>query len=70
MKSTMLGLRIAALIFALICVAHLIRVATRVQIIFADVTIPLWPSLVAALATGALAAWLWSLSRPGPHAHG
>jgi hypothetical protein len=63
MTNQRLGLRVAGLIFALICVGHLFRVAAHLDINIAGRAIPMWPSLLAAVVTGALSIWMWALAR-------
>jgi hypothetical protein len=58
------GLRIAGLIFALICVGHLFRVAAHLDISIAGRAIPMWPSWLAAVVTGGVSIWMWGLARP------
>jgi hypothetical protein len=69
MNSNAIGLRTAATIFGIVCIAQLIRLFSRADVIIAGHDIPLWPSAFAALVTGGLCVWLWRLG--GPHApHG
>jgi hypothetical protein len=68
MNSIALGLRTAATIFGLVCLAQLIRLFSRADIVIAGHDIPLWPSAFAAIVTGGLSIWLWRLgSRHSPH---
>ena len=55
---------IAILIFALIAVAHLLRIFFCVEIIANGIHIPLWVSAVAAVISGVLAYLLWRENRP------
>ena len=64
MKSQTLGLRVAGTIFALACLAHLLRVVTRVDVLVAGHQIPLWTNMVGVVISGALSLWLWQLSKP------
>ena len=69
MNSTAIGLRTAATIFGIVCIAQLTRLLSRADVIIAGHDIPLWPSAFAALVTGGLCVWLWRLG--GAHApHG
>ena len=63
MNSRILGLRIAGALFALICLGHLLRLVGRVEVTIAGYTVPMWLSLVAAVFSAGLAAWMWILSR-------
>ena len=62
MKSRNLGLRVAGTIFAIVCVGHVLRLLTRVDVIVAGWHLPLWMNVVGALVTGALSVWMWTLS--------
>jgi hypothetical protein len=68
MNSNVIGLRTAGTIFGIVCIAQLIRLLSRADVVIAGHEIPLWPSLFAALVTGGLAIWLWRLGGPrAPH---
>ena len=68
MNSTTLGLRTAATIFGIVCLAQLIRLFSGADVVVAGHDFPLWPSAFAALFTGALSIWLWRLGSPhAPH---
>ncbi len=43
----------------LVSIAHLVRFALQVSITVHEFVVPMWASLVAFLALGALAVWLW-----------
>jgi hypothetical protein len=58
-----LGLRIAGLIFALICLGHLVRIFAQVEVRIGTYTVPMWPSILAAAVTGVLATWLFLLAK-------
>ena len=64
MKSQTLGLRVAGTIFALVCLGHLLRVVTRVDVLIAGHQIPLWPNMAGVVIAGALSLWMWRLSAP------
>ena len=65
MNSQMVGLRVAAVVFALVCLAQLLRFLLDVEVVAGGHTLPLWPSAIAAVVTGALSYWEWMLSRGG-----
>ena len=51
---------IVTLIFlTLVSIIHLVRFALQVNVTIDKFILPMWMSLVAFLALGALAAWLW-----------
>jgi len=66
MKSQILGLRIASVIFGLISIAHLIRLIIRAEVLVGGYLIPLWPSALAFLILGGLSLWMWRLARVQP----
>ena len=65
MNSQTLGLRIAGSVFALVCLAQLLRLVVQLEVIAGGHRIPLWPSGIAFVITGFLSIWLWNLSKPG-----
>jgi hypothetical protein len=65
MNSQVVGLRVASVVFGLVCLAQLARLLTRIEILVGGTPFPLWPNAVAALITGVLCLWLWRLSRRG-----
>lgn len=63
MNSQILGLRVAGLIFGLMCLAQLLRLAIRLEVLVAGHQVPLWPSGLAVVILGGLSLWMWKLSR-------
>jgi hypothetical protein len=61
MKSQTLGLRVAGTIFAMVCLAHLLRVVTRADVLIAGHQIPLWVNVVGVLIAGGMSFWMWKL---------
>jgi hypothetical protein len=59
------GLRVAGLIFALICLGHVFRIAAHLDIVIAGRAIAMWPSWLAAIVTAFLSIWMWALARRG-----
>jgi hypothetical protein len=59
------GLRVAATIFAVVSLAQITRIATHLEVSIAGRTIPIWPSVIAAVVTGSVSIWLWILSKRG-----
>jgi uncharacterized oligopeptide transporter (OPT) family protein len=55
---------IAIVIFSLIAVAQLLRFLFRVEVTASGISIPLWPSAIAAIFFGALAFMLWQETHP------
>ena len=61
-----LGLRIAGLIFLLIALIHVFRVAAHIEVQIAGRDIPMWASPLAAIIFGGLGIWFWILAKRGP----
>jgi len=59
------GLRVASVIFGLMAIAQLGRLALRPEVLVAGHALPLWPSMVAVIVLGGLSVWLWKLTRSG-----
>jgi hypothetical protein len=59
MNSRVLPLRIASVAFGLICIGHLVRLWTEIEVVIGGRHLPLWTSGVAAIVTAALCAWTW-----------
>jgi hypothetical protein len=58
-----LGLRVATAIFGLVALVHLLRLFFGFQVVLGTWNVPLWVSGAAAVVAGALAIWLFRLSR-------
>jgi hypothetical protein len=67
MKSQILGLRVASVIFGLITLAQVARLVIQPEIRVAGCLMPLWPSALAVVILGGLCIWLWKLSALPPH---
>lgn len=65
MTSQTLGLRVAAVLFGLVCLLQLARLVLQFEITIAGRIVPIWPNVVAFVIAGALSAWLWWLSYRG-----
>jgi len=63
MNSQNRGLRVASVVFGLMCLAQLARLLIRPEIIVAGHLVPLWPSVIAVALLAALSLWLWTLAR-------
>jgi hypothetical protein len=55
---------LSTLFLGFIAVAHLARLALALPITVDDVAVPVWLSAPAAIATAALAIWLWREQQP------
>jgi tetrahydromethanopterin S-methyltransferase subunit E len=58
------GLRVAGLIFGLVCLAHVWRLIADVDVrIGENLSFPPWASVVGVLVSGSLSIWMWMLSK-------
>ena len=62
MNSPAVGLRVASVVFGLMCLAHVLRIITRFQMVLGGYSVARKFSAIAVLVTGALCVWLWMLS--------
>ena len=63
MSRQSLGLRLASTIFGIVAAAHLLRLATRAELVIAGWEVPLRVNALGVLIAGGLCVWLWRLSR-------
>ena len=63
MNSQFFGLRVASVVFAMVCLAQVLRLAIRPDVVIAGHPLPLWPSAFAVIVSGGLSLWMWTLSR-------
>ena len=64
MKSQIIGLRISSVIFGLVCLAHIARVAARIEIVIGHYRLGFLPSWICIIVTGWLCIWLSQLAGP------
>ena len=62
MKSSVLGLRVASVVFGLMSLAQLARLLIHPQVLVAGHEMPLWPSVLAMVVLGGLSLWMWKLA--------
>jgi hypothetical protein len=62
MNSQIVGLRVAAIVFALFALGHLVRLLTQSEVIVGVHVVPLWISWPLLVIAGALSFWMWKLS--------
>ena len=62
MNTSVVGLRVAAAIFGLVCLAQLARLLMGFEIVVAGRHIPLWLSGIVVVLAGALCFWFWKLA--------
>jgi hypothetical protein len=65
MNSQILGLRVAGIVFGLMCLVQLLRLVIRPEVLVAGHQVPLWLNGVAAVILGGLSLWMRKLSRTG-----
>ena len=62
MNSQRMGLRVAALIFAIFAIGHAVRLFKHAKVMVATYQIPLEVSWVALIIAAVLSIWMWRLS--------
>jgi len=62
MSSPHTALRVAAIVFGLVCLVHAWRLVEHFDVRIGSYQVPMWPSAVAALVSGLLSFWMWRLS--------
>ena len=62
MNSRVTGLRVAGIIFGIVCLAHIWRLVTHSAVLIAGTPIPSWPSVLGAVVAGALSIWMFRLA--------
>ncbi len=62
MRSPILGLRASSVIFALVCLGHLVRLWARWEVHVGPVEFGPVASIITVVITALLSVWLWSLS--------
>jgi hypothetical protein len=67
MHSHITGLRVASVVFGLLALAQLGRLALRPEVLVAGRALPLWPSVLAFIMLGGLSLWMWKLARTPTH---
>lgn len=65
MNSQTTGLLVAGMIFGLACLVQVLRLLTRLEIMVAGHTVPLWFSAVAATVACVLCVWMFHLASRG-----
>ena len=62
MNAQATGLRVAALVFALVAIGHLWRLFAKAQVVIGTTQIPMWISVAGLVVAGTLSIWMWRLS--------
>src|ERR1700730_15289505 len=57
MNSQTLGLRLAGIIFGLVCLGHLWRLIRQTDVMFGSHHVPMWPSVVGLIIAGVMSIW-------------
>jgi hypothetical protein len=65
LSSQILGLRVASVVFGLVCLLQLVRLLTRFEVLVSGYVMPYWPNAVALVVAGLLSYWMWWLSSRG-----
>ena len=63
MSRRTLGLPVGGTVFGIVAAGHLLRLATRAEIVIAGWEVPLGLNALGVLIAGGLCIWLWRLSR-------
>lgn len=71
MNAQITGLRVAGVVFGILCLLQLARLIIRPEVLVEGHVVPLWPSAVAVLILAGLSIWLLRLAglptAPRPH---
>ncbi len=62
MNSQTTGLRVASVVFGLVCLGHLWRLYAHANIRIGDHFVPMWASVLGLIIAGGLSIWMWRLS--------
>ncbi|MHC1706905.1 MAG: hypothetical protein AB9842_05215 [Bacteroidales bacterium] len=62
MKSKDMALRIAGMIFGLVCLLHILRLILQLPVYIGDWLLPLWVNIMGSVGAAILCIWLISLS--------
>jgi uncharacterized membrane protein len=62
MRSPRTGLRIAAVIFAIFALGHLLRLVTHMQVLLGNHEVSMGVSVIALIIASGLSVWMWRLS--------
>ena len=63
MSSQQRGLRVASALFGIFALAHIVRLATKTEVVVGGNPIGFWVSIVALVVALILSLWFWRLSR-------
>jgi hypothetical protein len=66
MNSQATGLRVAAVIFAIFALFHVVRLFKHAKVLIATHQIPMAASWIALVIAAALSIWMWRLSLRSP----
>jgi tetrahydromethanopterin S-methyltransferase subunit E len=62
MNSQTLGLRLAGIIFGLVCLAHLWRLVAHTNVMIGHHQLPMWPSVLGLIVAAVMSIWMFRLS--------
>ena len=60
MTNQVLALNVAALIFLVVGILHLLRVVLKIKVVIGTFVVPLWLSVIAVPISALLAFWMYS----------
>lgn len=63
MGSQRFGLRVAATLFTIFTIAHVVRLVRQAEVLVGGWTVPMWGSWIFVVVAGMLSVWFWSLSK-------
>jgi hypothetical protein len=67
MNSTLVGLRVAAVVFGFVALLQLMRLVTQFEVTVDGHIVPFWPNAIALVIAAGLSAWMWRLSAVAQH---
>jgi len=62
MNSPTTGLRVASVVFGILCLGHIIRLINHASVVVGSHHVPMWVSVVALIVAALLCIWMWRLS--------
>jgi len=62
MNSQTTALRVAAVVFGIFALGHLVRLISHAKVLVAGHHIPMWVSVVALIVAALLSFWMWRAS--------
>jgi len=63
MNNQVFALQIAAVVFLVVCLGHVLRLIFRIKVTIGNFVVPLWFSLVGILVSLSLSLWMISITK-------